>query len=132
MEVIMHRRRALGSSLLLTGLLALPVAADPPANAPKLAGELRRLDSRILPADSPDARGLAAMYPADVQARVNAAVEREAREFEQVKTKADWQRFRGPRLKALRESLGVEMAGPKQPEVQVRDRWPGTVVGSRA
>src|SRR5262245_50277164 len=118
----MYRRRVgLGSSLLLIGLLTLPVAADPASNGPKLAGELRRLDPRTFPADSPEARRLAAMYPASVQARVNAAIEREARAFEQVKTKADWERFRGPRLKALRESLGVEMAGRKQPEVQVRD-----------
>jgi dienelactone hydrolase len=121
----MHRRSALGSSMLLAGLLTLPVAADPPANASNLAGELRRLDPRTFPADSPDARRLAAMYPAHVQARLNAAIEREAREFEQVKTKADWERFRGPRLQALREGLGVPMSGPKQPEVQVRDRWSG-------
>jgi dienelactone hydrolase len=125
-DVNMHRRRSLlGSSLLLTGLWTLPVAADPPANAARLAGELRRLDSRTFPAGSPEAGRLAAMYTAFVQARVHASIEREAREFEQVKTKADWHRFREPRLKALRESLGVAMPGAKKPEVQVRDRWAG-------
>jgi cephalosporin-C deacetylase-like acetyl esterase len=120
-----HPPNALGFSLLLAALLALPVAADPPADTSKLAGELRRLDSRTFPADSADARRLATMYPDFVQARVNAAIEREAREFEQVKTKADWQRFREPRLKALRESLGVVMPDPKKLDVRVRDKWTG-------
>jgi dienelactone hydrolase len=120
-----HRSSALGSSILLTGLLTWPVAADPPANATKLASELRHIDSLIFPADSPDGRRLATMYPAFVQARVNAAIEREAREFDEVKTKADWQRFREPRLKALRDSLGVEMPDPKKLDVQVRSKWTG-------
>jgi dienelactone hydrolase len=125
-KVIMHRRlSALAASMLLAGLLTHPVAAEPPADTSKLAGELRRLDPRTFPADSADARRLAAMYPAYVQARVNAAIEREAREFEQVKTKADWQRFREPRLKALRDSLGVAIPGPKKLDVQVREKWTG-------
>src|SRR5690242_18459157 len=120
-----HFPGAVGFSLLLTGFLALPVAADPPADASKLAGELRRLDSLTFPADSAGARRLATMCPAFVQARVDAAVERQAREFEQVKTKADWQRFREPRLKALRDSLGVAMPDPKQLDVRVRDKSAG-------
>lgn len=109
----------------MIGLPTLSVVADPPAIASKLAGELRRLDSRTFPADSAEARRLAAMYPAYVQARVNAALEREARAFERVKTRADWERFRAPRLKALRDSLGVDLRGSKKLDVQVRGRETG-------
>jgi hypothetical protein len=111
--------------MLLTGWLALPVAADPPANASKLAGEVRNLDSRIFPADSADSRRLAETYAAWVQARVNNAIEREAKEFEQVKTKADWEQFRKPRLKALRDSLGVATADPKKLDVLVLGKCAG-------
>ena len=59
------------------------------------------------------------MLARDVRSRVQAANLRENREWDGVKTRDDWERFRQPRLRALRESLGLPSANPGAPRVLV-------------
>ena len=59
------------------------------------------------------------MLARDVRSRVQAASLRENREWDGVKTRDDWERFREPRLRALRESLGLPSADPGAPRVLV-------------
>ena len=59
------------------------------------------------------------MLARDVRSRVQAASLRENREWDAVKTRDDWERFRQPRLRALRESLGLPSANPGAPRVLV-------------
>ena len=59
------------------------------------------------------------MLARDVRSRVQAASLRENREWDGVKTRDDWERFRQPRLRALRESLGLPSADPGAPRVLV-------------
>jgi hypothetical protein len=46
------------------------------------------------------------MLDRHLQSRIEKAVEADKKEWERVKTLADWERFRDPRLQALRASLG--------------------------
>src|SRR5262249_45690051 len=49
---------------------------------------------------------LSGMVDRHVRSRVRAIVEAEKRERDRIQTRADWERFRDPRLKALAASLG--------------------------
>jgi cephalosporin-C deacetylase-like acetyl esterase len=80
---------------------------------------LRRLDARVLPQDGERAEGPAGMLARDVRSRVQAASLGENRAWEAVKSRDDWERFRQPRLRALRESLGLPSANPGAPRVFV-------------
>ena len=59
------------------------------------------------------------MLARDVRSRVQAASLRESREWDAVKTRDDWEKFRQPRLRALRESLGLPSAQPGAPRMLV-------------
>ena len=59
------------------------------------------------------------MLARDVRSRVQAANLRENREWDGVKTRDDWEKFRQPRLRALRESLGLPSANPGAPRMLV-------------
>ena len=83
------------------------------------ASWLRRLDGRVLPQDGEREEEPAGMLARDVRSRVQAASLRENREWDGVKTRDDWERFREPRLRALRESLGLPSADPGAPRVLV-------------
>ena len=71
------------------------------------------------------------MLARDVRSRVQAASLRENREWDGVKTRDDWERFRQPRLRALRESLGLPSATPGPRGCSSRGRWKATATGSR-
>jgi cephalosporin-C deacetylase-like acetyl esterase len=92
------------------GKMAMPAQDD-------LAAQLRSLDSNVF---SPDERtSLAQMLRNDVRARRNAANQRDAEAWAQVRSKADWERFVAPRIKALRKSLGIFPPAPRNLNVQV-------------
>jgi cephalosporin-C deacetylase-like acetyl esterase len=84
-----------------------------------LGAWLRRLDARVLPQDADPAEGPAGMLARDVRSRVQTSSLREGRAWEAVKDRADWEQFREPRLRALRESLGLPQADPGAPRVLV-------------
>jgi len=92
--------------------------------AGELAGDnraawIRRLDGRVLLRERERAAESAGMLARDIRSREQAVNLRENREWEGVKTRGDWERFREPRLRALRESLGLQPANPEVPRVLV-------------
>jgi cephalosporin-C deacetylase-like acetyl esterase len=91
----------------------LPMRADDGQSS--LAEQLRRLDGRVLPAQSDRAKQLAR----NARAGIRAANERETRAWHEVKTRDDWERFRNTRIQALRASLGSFPAPPRDLKVRV-------------
>jgi cephalosporin-C deacetylase-like acetyl esterase len=83
------------------------------------ASWVRQLDARILPRAAEPGQEPAGMLARDVRARVQAASLRESREWERVHSRAEWERFRDSRVRALRESLGMPSASPGAPRVLV-------------
>jgi dienelactone hydrolase len=71
-----------------------------------LATQLRGLDGTVLPAEQAKVKPPAQMLAQDVRARREAVNQRETRAWHGLQTRADWERYRDPRLQALRESLG--------------------------
>jgi dienelactone hydrolase len=81
-------------------------APSPPASSDALAAELAFVPSRIwTDAQRKDVRP-DRMWEENLRARVREAALAERREWEKVATVADWEKFRQPRLDALRASLG--------------------------
>lgn len=75
----------------------------PSSPATPLEAQLRALSPTVL---SGQASGSSPMWLTRLRERVNAAVLEERRAWEQVETRADWERFRNSRVDALRKSLG--------------------------
>jgi dienelactone hydrolase len=88
-----------------------------------LAGRLRTLDARVLTAD--EGRRAAEALRLDVRARLRAAGERESAAWHALKGRADWERYRDARVKALRESLGAFPTPPADLKVRVTRRLEG-------
>jgi hypothetical protein len=109
-------RQPLLASLLVLGLPLAAFAEDKDS----LAAKLRDLDARVIPADSELGKQLGRMLAKDVRARIQEANERESKAWRAIKTKADWERFRDQRIKALRESLGEFPPVPKEMKVIVK------------
>jgi dienelactone hydrolase len=84
-----------------------------------LAARLRALDARVFSDREAKERQLDQMLAKDVRGRIHAAHRRLAREWEGVKTRADWERFRDERLRALRAALGPFPAIPRDLKVRV-------------
>ncbi|OAI45398.1 hypothetical protein AYO44_12900 [Planctomycetaceae bacterium SCGC AG-212-F19] len=78
-------------------------AAEPPG---KLADELAKIDARVIVLGTVREPPLAGMLPRDARAALREANRADARAWEQVKDRADWERFRDARLQALRAALG--------------------------
>jgi dienelactone hydrolase len=70
-----------------------------------------KLDGRVFTEDA-DRKRLAEMWSADVRQRRIEAGRREAAAWSQVELREGWERFRDPRIAALRRSLGEEIAVP--------------------
>lgn len=92
----------------LTAQLPLPAAAE---QGPDLAAQLRNLNAVVVPADTD--RDLTKMLSTDARARIRAANQRETAAWRELKNKADWERYKTPRLAALRASLGQPFEAPK-------------------
>ncbi|HZY86066.1 MAG TPA: hypothetical protein VFE78_14630, partial [Gemmataceae bacterium] len=111
------RARALAALLLVSPLAFAAEDAD------DLAERLRMLDAHVL---SPDEARRAAEAPRQgVRARLRAAGERESAAWRALKSRADWERYRDARLKALRDSLGAFPAPPAGLKVRVARRLEG-------
>ena len=80
---------------------------------------LRRIDGRALPQGGEREEEPVGMLARDVRSRVQAANLKESQEWDGVKTRDDWERFRQPRMRGLRESLGLPSANPDAPRVLV-------------
>lgn len=81
--------------------------------ADDLESRLRELDSKVLPAPLP------AMIGRDAGARVAESNRRESEGWRRIASLEDWERYKGPRIKALRESLGAEDPVPADLKVAV-------------
>src|SRR5262245_38502634 len=81
-----------------------------------LAAKLRELEPGVAASDA---------AAADVRARLQAANRRESEAWRALKTRADWERYRDVRLKALRASLGEFPPPPKDLKVRVTRTLPG-------
>jgi dienelactone hydrolase len=88
-----------------------------------LAGRLRTLDARVLAPD--EARRAAEALRQEVRGRLRAAGDRETSAWHALKSRADWERYRDARLKALRDSLGTFPAPPTDLKVRVTRRLEG-------
>jgi cephalosporin-C deacetylase-like acetyl esterase len=84
-----------------------------------LADALREFDSRVIVVGKVRENPLASMLARDARADLRAANLRDAKAWEPVKTKADWEAFRDSRLQALRASLGTFPPPPKDLKVRV-------------
>jgi hypothetical protein len=62
---------------------------------------------------------LGQMLAKDARSRMQAANQRENHVWQEVKTRADWEKYRDTRLQALRASLGRFPSGPRELTVRV-------------
>src|SRR5262245_9574116 len=89
------------------------------AGADDLAGRLRELDGRVIVRGTVRQPPLASMLARDGEARLRMATAADRRAWAEVKTLADWERFRDRRLETLRASLGDFPPVPKFLKVRV-------------
>jgi dienelactone hydrolase len=94
-------------------------AAEPTKPAGELAGKLAQLDGRVIVLGTVREPPLAPMLARDLRAALREANLADARAWEQVKDRADWERFRDERIKALRASLGQFPPAPKDVKVRI-------------
>jgi cephalosporin-C deacetylase-like acetyl esterase len=92
-------------------------AAD--GGAKDLADSLRTLEGNVLPREGEKAKEQRQMVARDVRARVQAANQRDSKAWQQVRGRADWEKFRDARLEALRASLGNFPTRPADLKVRV-------------
>jgi cephalosporin-C deacetylase-like acetyl esterase len=102
--------------LVLVGVLS---AREPE----KLADRLAKLDATIAPAD--EQKALANMVASAIQRRRQELNDANTSAWRTVANKDDWEKFRAPKLQALRDSLGQFPAPPQKLNVRVT----GTVAG---
>lgn len=116
-----------GALLLLAGTVI--AAAQEPASRNDLTGQLRRVNSRVLPemstANGADAITPRSMVAEDLRRRLQEANRRDLAEWRGVASLADWERLRDERITALRRSLG---RFPSPPE-KLRSLVTGTFEG---
>jgi cephalosporin-C deacetylase-like acetyl esterase len=93
-----------------------PAYRQPPLDG--LAGELAALDSRVWSPLLRRARNVRTMVSRQQRQRAHEAILAERRAWETVQTRADWERFRDTRIRALRESTG--QFPPERPPLDVR------------
>jgi cephalosporin-C deacetylase-like acetyl esterase len=86
-----------------------------------LAAKLRALDPAVLKPDDFKDVPLNQMLSRDATKRRTAVNERDLKAWQEIKTKADWEKFRDVRIKALKDSLGTFPAEGKKVEVRVVD-----------
>jgi cephalosporin-C deacetylase-like acetyl esterase len=85
---------------------------------PALAAALRKLNGTAIPAEVAKERPPEKMLWSDVRRRLQAANDRESAAWRAVRTREDWEKFRAPRLAALRQSLGQFPEGPTDLKVR--------------
>jgi len=73
---------------------------------PAASGSLAFAPTRVLSAEQRKQMALSDMLDSNVHERVLRVLEAERRDWDQVKTLPDWEKFRAPKLKALAASMG--------------------------
>ncbi len=77
-----------------------------PVQKPEVSNVTASFETRVLSPAQRKQMDLAGMLPQQIRGRVRKILEAEKRDREQLKTRADWERFRDPRLKALADFIG--------------------------
>src|SRR5262245_56756292 len=85
------------------------------ARTDELSAELRALNTRVLPVDIKPQQ----MLGSDLRIRRDAANRADREAWQRIQSRADWERFREERLKALRASLGEFPPAPADLKVRV-------------
>src|SRR4051794_13592113 len=104
---------------LLTLLLLLP-AASADERTP-----IADLDPVVFTPGTPHALEAPKAVSADVHRRMQDASLRESQAFAAVTTREQWEAFRDPRIKALRESLGTFPDAPRDMPIRVTGKLDG-------
>lgn len=115
----------LAFAVLMSGSWPGMCGADEPPASNSLAAQIRKLDARVIPAGGRWAEALPRMIARDASARIRAANRRDTAAWRQVKTRADWEKYRDPRLQALRASLGEFPPVPHDLKLRVTRRLEG-------
>lgn len=89
------------------------------ADESPLAKQLRELDSRVIVLGTVKQPPLASMLSRHADARLRQANRTSTAEWEQIKTRADWEAFRLAKLAALKKSLGQFPESPRDLMVKV-------------
>jgi cephalosporin-C deacetylase-like acetyl esterase len=124
-KITYNQSRRPASFTLFASLVVVPLLTCAARGEDELAGQLRKLDARVYPADSEQGKELPRLLSADVRARRDAANRRETELWSKVATRADWERFRDVRIKALQDSLGRFPEPPRDLKVQVTGKIDG-------
>jgi len=82
-----------------------------------LVTQLNSLDTNVFPSGERELH--MRMLRDDVQVRCKAANQRDAEAWAKVKSRDDWEKFCAPRIEALRQSLGIFPAAPKDLNMHV-------------
>jgi len=93
--------------------------AQPGAAAGALAAQLAKLDGRVIELGTVRQPPLAPMLANDARAGLREANQADRRAWEQVTTRAEWEKFRDARLQALRTALGQFPPAPKGLKLRV-------------
>jgi hypothetical protein len=108
---------AAGAVVLAAVACGLPAGAGQEKD--DMVAKLRGLDPRVFGGRSAAVRRAAQLLADNVRARRDAANRRENEAWRALQTRADWERYRDARLKALRDSLGAFPPPPKDLKVRV-------------
>lgn len=104
--------------LVCFGPFLAPARADGPQEKDLAAG-LRELDEKDLKTEGDAARLFPRMLSQAVRSRRDAANRRDFEAWKAVRSREDWERFRAPRLRALRASLGTFPPVPSDLKVRI-------------
>ena len=102
-------------------VLALTIGSNARAQDKELIDALQKLDARVFKPDSADAK-----LRNDTLRKMRDDVnQRDVEAWRAIKTKADWEKFKGERIAKLRESLGKFPEVPKQVTVVTTKKLQG-------
>src|SRR5262249_55012588 len=104
------------NSVLMVSGTAFVIASASRADAPPaetLAAQLSRLEANVFPTHGDRAKELGQMLYQDMRGRRDAVNQRDVKAWQEVKSRADWERLRDARMQALRASLGTFPAVPE-------------------
>jgi cephalosporin-C deacetylase-like acetyl esterase len=110
---------------LCISLLLFTVTLSRADESTDLADRLRKLDTNVLATDADKAKELARTLSVDTRRRLDEANQRETDAWRAIKTRAEWERYRDDRIKALRASLGTTPPIPSKIKTHVTGNLKG-------
>jgi cephalosporin-C deacetylase-like acetyl esterase len=111
--------RSVSAAVAVAAVALFPLPRSKGADKNTLADQLRELEGRVLPPEGDLAKQLPRMLGQHARDGIRAANERETRAWREVKTRAEWDRYRDSRIQALRDSLGTFPPPPRDVNVRV-------------